>query len=354
MMTPYIDTSLAALADNMSGIAGFASDTRLYEFTLANSADIMPWLDNEGLLVAAFCSVDSLHQIPHTDILVIARRSDMPIDRLVGRIATLHISQADGSRTRVNGLISRATSLGSDGGLARYQLRLVPWLAQLAFGSQSRVWQEQPVNAIIDSVLTAYAPHAHWQWSDDAINLLGQLSPRSYCIQYRETDFDFISRLLAADGLSWRMDFAHPDAPDGHSLLLFADSTQLSACPLNPDNQANGLTYTGSSSQQQHDSIIQLTQVSNLQPHSISMASFDYKTKTIRSASVPSNLHYGGDQYANCPPSSIMTTPANTPIATTATQNATPGYACRHTKSASTTGRARAPYAACARVNACK
>ena len=298
-MTAVNDSVLSAINDLF---VSFVSDTRLYEFTLWDSDDLAPWLDNRGLLVAAFSSQDRLHQIPHADILAIARRIDLPTEKLVGRTATLYISQADGSRTSINGLISQAACLSSDGGLARYQLRLASWLELLTLSTQCRVWQEQPINQIIDGILSDYTPHAHWQWSDDATQLLAQLPPRSYCVQYRETPLDFISRLLAEDGLSWRMDLNNPDAHDGHSLVIFADSTQTSACPDNLDNGAIGLRYSGSGSQQQTDSITRLSMACSLQPSQVTLASFDYKAKSITTASVPSTLKSGGRHYSQLPP----------------------------------------------------
>ncbi|BBP00014.1 hypothetical protein SFSGTM_07220 [Sulfuriferula nivalis] len=82
------------------------------------------------------------------------------------------------------------------------------------------------MQAIVDSVFADYAPRAYWHWSNDALSVLSALPVRSYCVQYRESDLDFVGRLLAEDGLSWRVDQDDVDAPDGHTLVLFAVSTQ--------------------------------------------------------------------------------------------------------------------------------
>ncbi|MDR3391952.1 MAG: type VI secretion system Vgr family protein [Sulfuriferula sp.] len=298
-MMNFMETASAAVIDSF---AAYASDTRLYEFTLRDSDDLAPWLDHGGLLVAAFVSQDSLHQVPYTDLLVLSRRTDLPLTRLITRIATLHISQADASRTHITGLISNAICLGSDGGLTRYQLRMTPWLDMLSQVTHSRVWQDQPVNAIIDSVFADYAPHAHWQWSGDTGTVLRQLPPRSYCVQYRETDLDFVSRLLSEDGFSWRIEHDAPNAPSGHSLVIFADSTQTDACPTNSDNGQSGLRYAGTGSQQQTDSITRLAVAHSLQPARLTLASYDYKAKAISNASTPSDIGLGGKYYSQLPP----------------------------------------------------
>lgn len=301
-MMNYIETASAATVDGFDSFAAYASDSRLYEFTLRNSDDLAPWLDDGGLLVAAFSSRDGLHQVEYADILVMSRRPDLPMARLMARTATLHISQSDASRRHITGLISSAECLGSDGGLTRYQLRITPWLDMLNHTMQSRVWQEQTVNAIVDSVFADYAPHARWQWSEDARRLLQQLPPRSYCVQYRETAFNFISRLLAEDGLSWRIEHNDPDAPDGYSLIIFADSTQTSACPVNPDNGTAGLRYAGTGAQQQDDSIIHLAVTHSLQPARLTLSSFGYGSKSISAASISSDLKLGGKHYRQLPP----------------------------------------------------
>ncbi len=301
-MTNFIESMSTQMADSLTAFTGYGSDTRLYEFTLRDSDDLTLWFNKGSLLVEAFSSQDGLHQLAHTDVLVLSRRPDLPIAKLMGRNASLHISQADASRTRITGIISHAQSLGSDGGLSRYQLRISPWLGLLDQNAHSRVWQEQPIESIIDSILTDYAPHAHWQWSEDTHSLLQQLPARSYCIQYRETDLGFISRLLAEDGLSWRMEQDDPNAPDGHSLVIFADSTHTSACPANPDNGATGLRYAGTGSQQQTDSITALSVAHSLQPARLTLASYDYKAKAITTASTPTDLKLGGQHYSQLPP----------------------------------------------------
>ncbi|RBH42739.1 contractile injection system protein, VgrG/Pvc8 family, partial [Xanthomonas oryzae] len=63
-----------------------------------------------------------------------------------------------------------------------------------------------PLSAkIVEAVFADYAPMASWQWSEETSAFLGQARPRSYCVQYRESDLDFVQRLLAEEGLGWRL-----------------------------------------------------------------------------------------------------------------------------------------------------
>ena len=290
--------------------AQYSSQSRLYTFKIRDSEDLSSWLENDELLVAAFASNDMLHGIAKTDVLVLARQLDLPLTKLIGRIGQFEISLANGERSHMNGIITHAQCLGSDGGVVRYQLSISNSLSLLTHSAQSRVWQEQTLDQIIDSVLSDYSPHVHWQWSDDARVVLQALPVRSYCIQYRETAFEFISRLLAEDGLSWRVEHDNPDATDGHSLVIFADSSEATACQLNPDQAASGnLPYTGTGAQHETDSILQLSTASALQPSRMTLTSYDYKAKASSSASLSSQLSLGSKYYAQLPPVEQYDTP---------------------------------------------
>ena len=80
----------------------------------------------------------------------------------------------------------------------------MPWTWLLTQGRRSRVFQDKSVADIAQTVFAGYAPMAAWQVADEVGPFLAERRPRSYCVQYRETDYDFISRLLAEEGLGWR------------------------------------------------------------------------------------------------------------------------------------------------------
>ncbi len=86
--------------------------------------------------------------------------------------ATLHISLATFS-----GDITHAAMLGSEGGLARYRLRLTPWLWRLSQVRISRVWQDKTLVDIVDDVLSAYQPLAQWRWSEETDSFLADVPP---------------------------------------------------------------------------------------------------------------------------------------------------------------------------------
>jgi type VI secretion system secreted protein VgrG len=251
-----------------------------------------------GLLaVEAFIAVDGLHQVGARDILLLSTDAHIELKRLTGRRATLFITLADGSRASFSGLVSQAALLGSEGGFARYRVRVVPWLWLLSQSSASRVWQEQRVTDIVDDILRQYVPHAAWQWSADAMAFLRTARVRSYAVQYRETDLSFLRRLLAEEGLTWRIEESS-HAPSGHQLILLADTSDASALPEDITSASAlggaGIRYHSAHAREEQDSIQAITVTHTLHAALTTVLSTDYRSWRSIAASVPAQAPVGG------------------------------------------------------------
>uniref|UniRef100_UPI00131F39D9 type VI secretion system Vgr family protein n=1 Tax=Xanthomonas fragariae TaxID=48664 RepID=UPI00131F39D9 len=222
---------------------------------------------------------------------VLSTQANLPLEAWLGRRATLYTRLADGGESPRTGLIHEAYELGSDGGLARYRVGLVPWTWWLSQGRHSRVFQERTLVQIVEAVFADYAPMASWQWSDEVSGFLAQARPRSYCVQYRESDLDFVQRLLAEEGLGWRLQEADA-SPGGHQLVVFADSA---AQPQDPSSaQGGGLRYHRSDATEAADSVLAIGATRRLGSGRLTVLSEDFKTRQARSAQLP--LHGGGGQ----------------------------------------------------------
>ncbi|NVI85478.1 type VI secretion system Vgr family protein, partial [Janthinobacterium sp. BJB401] len=268
--------------DIVSAVAAFNGATRLYALSIGDDGQ------DGGLLVEAFAADDRLQAVGAREIIALSTNAHVALASLLGQPASLHISLADGTRTQFPGYISAAAMLGSNGGLARYRLRITPWLWLLTQVRNSRVWQDRSVTAIVDEVLQAYAPHALWQWSDEVAQCMRQAGERSYCCQYRESDYDFVRRLLTEEGIAWRF--------EAHTLILFADSSQPCATPEDASSaQDGGLRFHGARAGEASDSVQALCARRSLHVGLSSVLSYDYKAKKAVAASVPTNLAIGGE-----------------------------------------------------------
>ncbi|MDO8048351.1 type VI secretion system Vgr family protein [Janthinobacterium sp. SUN211] len=267
--------------DIVSAVAAFNGATRLYALAIGDDGQ------DSGLLVEAFAADERLQELGVREIIALSTNADVALASLLGQPASLQISLADGTRTQFSGYISAAAMLGSNGGLARYRLRITPWLWLLTQVRNSRVWQDRSVTAIVDEVLQAYAPLALWQWSDEVAQCMEQAGERSYCCQYRESDFDFVRRLLTEEGIAWRF--------DEHTLILFADSSQPCATPEDASSaQGGGLRFHGARAGEASDSVQALCARRSLHVGLSSVLSYDYKAKKVVAASVPTNMAIGG------------------------------------------------------------
>ncbi|MFK3736613.1 type VI secretion system Vgr family protein [Massilia sp. TN1-12] len=260
-------------------LAGFAADTRLYELRLAGD-------DSPDLLVEAFAADDALQSTGTRDLIVLSTSAHLSLSSLLGRQATLDVSLADGSRTAFHGEITHAAMLGSEGGFARYRLRVQSWLWRLTQVRNSRVWQDRSVVDIVDDVFAAYAPAAQWRWSAEVGAFMERVSARSYCCQYRESDHDFVLRLLTEEGLAWRIDHG----AEGACLVLFADSTDADAIPDDASSAAGaGIRFHGARAAERQDTIQALQARRRLVSGMTTLLSYDYKSKKVIGASVPAS-----------------------------------------------------------------
>jgi type VI secretion system secreted protein VgrG len=140
---------------------------------------------------------------------------DIKFDDVVGKEAFLTILGDDGDRY-CHGMINQFMQTGSKGNYYLYQTRVVPTMWLLSLEQDSRIFQNKNVPDIVKQIL-----------QDGGITsdrfdfrVQNQYQPREYCVQYRETDLNFISRLLEEEGIFYF--FEH--SKDKH-VLVFGDST---------------------------------------------------------------------------------------------------------------------------------
>jgi len=281
-MNPTMTQALAALA----ALAGFDSVTRLYALQIGDDDLVLP---GSGLLVEAFVADDAVQGVGVRDVIALSTSAALDPQTLLGQRATLQVSLADGTRASFGGEICEAAQLGSNGGMARYRVRIAHWIWRLAHVRNSRVWQDRAVTDIVDDVLSAYAPAARWRWSGEVGQFMDDVSPRSYCCQYRESDLAFVERLLAEEGLAWR--FEQDD--DGPSMVLFADSRDPAAVPDDPSILLGGARFHGAHARERSDSVQALASLRSVAPSAVTVLSYDYKSKQVVAANSPSRLDSG-------------------------------------------------------------
>ena len=270
-----------------SAVADFTADSRLYQLDTP--------LGSDALLVESWVGRERLSEVGELHIDCLGTDAHIPLKSLLGQQLVLRTRLADSRWQPRSGYAVEVAQLGADGGLARYRLTLAPWLAFAQYQRRSRVWQEQPVLAIIDDVLAAYAPRNNWRITADAESFLAQVRPRSHCCQYRETDYAFLTRLLAEEGIGFH--FEEADTTDDTAvarqrLVLFADSTAFA-----DDTSAardGGIRFHRAAGVEQGDSIQALGSERRLQPAITTVSSWDYKAARVLAATAETAHAFGG------------------------------------------------------------
>ena len=149
---------------------------------------------------------------------LLTQQEDIELHKLVGQPMTVHLTIAEGKTRYFNGLVSRVAFTGSEGDYHTYRATVRPWLWTLTRRTDCRVFQDVTVPDIVKEVFRDAG------FSDFEEKLSGDYLERGYCVQYRETDFDFVSRLLEEEGIYYY--FLHED---GKQTLLLADSINAHA-----------------------------------------------------------------------------------------------------------------------------
>lgn len=139
-----------------------------------------------------------------------------PLNRQIGKEALLTIVDnkacADGATRYFHGIISKMVHLGIQQRRHIYEVEVVPTLWRLTLKKNCRIFQDASVQHIIEQIL--------WEGGITSdryrFALVNEERKRSFCVQYRETDFDFISRLMEEEGIFYF--FQHSE--HCHTLIL--------------------------------------------------------------------------------------------------------------------------------------
>lgn len=134
-------------------------------------------------------------------------------DDVIGHAATIRMDVGKNEVRYFHGFVSRFIQVANVGGYAHYRATIVPWIWLLTRTSDCRIFQEKSVPEIIEEILQGHG------FSDYKLRLTGNYAKKEYCVQYRETDFNFFSRLLEQEGIYYF--FEHEQGK--HNLIL-ADS----------------------------------------------------------------------------------------------------------------------------------
>lgn len=171
-------------------------------------------LGKDKLAVTKFEGSEGLSELFEYRLELVSNDSDIDLDKLLGTKCSLELqSRHDGVKRTFSGVLVEAEWVGRDHDLRYYEVVLRPWFWLLKRTQDCRIFKDTTVPEIVDQVIGEHGFMTH-EWRKS-----GSYPQLEYCVQYRESDFDFLSRLLEEYGVYYF--FEHSD---GDHRLVLADS----------------------------------------------------------------------------------------------------------------------------------
>ena len=178
-------------------------------------------LGKDVLLLRGFKGTESISRLFRFELDLLSENSSISFPDIVGKNVTISLKQPDESYRYLNGIISRFAQHATEEQFTAYSAEMVPWLWFLTRNVDCRIFLNKSIPDIITKVFNDLG------FNDYTNSLQGSYDPREYCVQYRESDFNFVSRLMEQYGIFYF--FKHQQGK--HTLVLADSPTAHSSCP---------------------------------------------------------------------------------------------------------------------------
>jgi type VI secretion system secreted protein VgrG len=230
---------------------------------MARQIELTTPLGPDVLLFRAMRGREELGRLSEFDLSAVSTRIDISPGDLLGQNVTVKIELLGGGYRHWNGYVTRFAQGGMIGRYHEYRLTVRPWLWFLTRTTDCRIFQEKTVPDILKEV---FGDHPVAVFEDD---LTGTYASREYCVQYRETDFDFVSRLMEEEGIYYYLEHE-----DGRHVMKLVDSysghqalDNVATIPYYPPHEQVPST---------DGHISAWTFVQNIQPGAVALDDYDF------------------------------------------------------------------------------
>ena len=187
-------------------------------------------LGENALALSRFSGAEGLNELFEFRVRAVSTRGGIDFASTLGKGATVTLHTQDDKERYFHGVMTEARWAGTQEDLYLYQLVLRPWLWLLTRTSDCKIFAQKSPIDIIKRVFSDRG------FSDFRDATTGSPPTLEYCVQYRETDFNFVCRLMEEYGVYYF--FEHSD---GKHTLVLADAKSshqqipgLSSLPYNP------------------------------------------------------------------------------------------------------------------------
>ncbi len=194
-----------------------------------------------SLRVRRFMVDEDLSRLFSVSILAVSEKPDIDLAAITGKPASFRLTTDNPTvpERMWSGLCNHAEQVQAEvggqsdasEGLSTYFIHLVPSLWVTTQRLENRIFQQQTLPEIVQSILTEWKIQARWELKYEPVNERNAKGDQSYykkhdyVVQYGETDFAFINRLLETAGITFYFRFT----ADTETQLIFADQPHQGA-----------------------------------------------------------------------------------------------------------------------------
>jgi type VI secretion system secreted protein VgrG len=171
------------------------------------------------LLLESYTGEEGVSQLFSFQLELVSEDNKIDFSALLGRKVHFGVAGPEGAEKRhIHGIVTSFAQLPSRERLARYRAVVSPALWKLTRKQRSRIFQNLSVPDILKQVLQGY---------EVVYEMQASYSPREYCVQYRESDFAFLSRLMEEEGIY----YFFKQGDDGDKLVIADKPTSHPGMP---------------------------------------------------------------------------------------------------------------------------
>jgi type VI secretion system secreted protein VgrG len=172
-------------------------------------------LGDGKLLIQTFQAEERMSSLFHYSLEMVSTDNAIDFTQIVGKSVTVSTKLETGETEYFNGIVGRFVQAGRNQRYTTYRAEVHPWLWLLTMNSDCRIFQNKTAPDIIKQVFSDLG------FTDVKDSLTGTYSAREYCVQYMESNFHFVTRLMEEEGIFY---FFEHDA-SSHKLVLGDDSS---------------------------------------------------------------------------------------------------------------------------------
>ncbi len=167
-------------------------------------------LGDDVLLFHSMTGVERLGRPFQYELVLLSEKRDIDYKKILGQNVTVAVDKGDDEPRYYNGCIARFTQTNYERRLVEYRATMVPWLWLLSRSSDCRIFQNKTIPEILKQMFKEHG------FDDVKERLHGTYKQWEYCVQYRETALQFVTRLMEQEGIYYF--FKHENGK--HSLVL--------------------------------------------------------------------------------------------------------------------------------------